>query len=113
MDLYTFISCNSSPSFALNFTLHSVSWKIVNDYALTCSISEIFHLNVGVLQGELMVGSEKTQLNVDVWIKRGHCQLGDYDKVIDLFHKMLQQNLIPDPITFLNVLSACKSIGSS
>ncbi|KAH6559573.1 hypothetical protein KP509_1Z003200 [Ceratopteris richardii] len=41
----------------------------------------------------------------------GHCQLGDCDKVIDLFHKMLQQNLMPDSVTFINVLSACKSIG--
>jgi hypothetical protein len=42
----------------------------------------------------------------------GHVKYGEGQKELELYHKTRQENLLPDPVTYVGVLNACASVGA-
>ncbi|XP_019086199.1 PREDICTED: pentatricopeptide repeat-containing protein At4g32430, mitochondrial-like [Camelina sativa] len=59
------------------------------------------------------VFTEMSQRNQFVWtsIISAYSSHGDFDSVMNLFHQMRKENVAPDLVTFLSVLTACNRKG--
>ncbi|KAL7170004.1 hypothetical protein ACSBR2_034957 [Camellia fascicularis] len=83
-----------------------------NIYVLTAIIDT--YAKLGFLEGAQRVFEQSKDRSVIVWtaIISAHAAHGDANTALDLFDKMLNNGIMPDPVTFTAVLAACAHSGA-